>query len=88
MIIKTFVASVILVSTSSIAFADSIAGAVLAYDRKAQLIVLEDKTVWTLEGSEVAVPPDLKAGDRIEIDFEFAGDDGITKIEMIKRVAP
>jgi hypothetical protein len=48
------------------------------------LIVLEDKTVWSLEGSDATPPADLKAGDRIEIDFLSAGDDGITKIQTVK----
>ena len=78
----------VLALMSSSAFADSTSGKVLAYDRKAQLIVLEDKTVWSLEGSEAAAPEDLKAGDEVEIDFESEGEDGISKIESIKLQSP
>lgn len=85
MIVKTALASLILVSTYSMALADSTTGAIVAYDRVAKRIVLDDKTVWTLEGSEAAAPADLKAGDRVAIDYDTAGEDGITKIGSIKR---
>jgi hypothetical protein len=88
MIVKSLAAGFILLSTASMAYADSTVGEVVAYDRKAQRIVLDDKTIWTLEGSEAVVPPDLKAGDRIEIDFESAGDNGISKVEAVRPAPP
>lgn len=88
MIVKSLAVSVVLISTTSMAFADSVVGEIVAYDRKANRIVLEDKTIWTLEGSDVEVPPDLKAGDRVEIDFESEGDEGISKIDSIKPAPP
>ena len=84
MIKKALLASLALGLTSMNALADSTSGKILAYDRKAQLIVLEDKTVWSLDGSEAAAPDALKAGDEVEIDFESEGEDGISKIESIK----
>jgi hypothetical protein len=84
MLQKAAVASLFLLAMSGAALADSTVGTVLAFDRQALLIVLEDKTVWSLEGSDATPPADLKAGDRIEIDFLSAGDDGITKIQPVK----
>ena len=83
MIRTAFIVSIILVSTLSLAHADSTEGTILAFDRKANIIVLKDKTVWTLEGSEAAVPADLKAGDRVKIDYSAEGEDGISKIDSI-----
>ena len=66
------------------AMADTTAGAVLAFDRKAGIIVLTDKTVWTLPAG-LAVPEDLVAGDRVQIDFTMKGDEGVTAINAITR---
>lgn len=88
MFVKTAMASLILLSTVSAAYADSVEGVILAFDRKAMVLVLNDKTVWTLEGSESAVPPDLKAGEKVEINYLSAGEEGVTKIETIKRLSP
>jgi hypothetical protein len=82
MIAKGVFASVMLLSMSTMALADHSSGKILAYDRKAKLIVMKDKTVWSLDGTE-SVPPDLKAGDSIDVEFESAGEDGITKIEKL-----
>lgn len=81
---KIALGSLILAVGASAALADSTEGTVVAYDRKAGIIVLEDKTIWTLEGSEATPPPDLKAGDSIKIEYESAGDDGVTKIDAVK----
>jgi hypothetical protein len=45
-------------------------GTVLAYDRKARLLVFADKTAWSLENMQATLPFGLNAGDRIEIDYE------------------
>jgi hypothetical protein len=87
MIIKAALASAILLSSCSIALADSTVGTILAFDRVAKIIVLKDKTVWTLEGSEASAPDGLKAGDKVEIIYETAGEDGLTKIDAIKMAA-
>jgi hypothetical protein len=84
MLFRTVLASAILVSTCATAFADSVVGKILAYDRVAKIIVMDDKTVWTLVGTTTDVPPDLKAGDKVTIDYETAGEDGITKISSLK----
>jgi hypothetical protein len=67
----------------SVASADSTTGTVVAYDRKANIVVLSDKTIWTTVGSEKAIPADLKAGDRIVITYDSPGDDGVREIQSI-----
>lgn len=76
-------AALFFASSYSVAFADSVNGTILAYDRKAKIIVLNDNTVWTLGESEKAVPDGLKAGDRVTIEFESLGEDGTGTIETI-----
>ena len=66
------------------AFADETSGTVLAYDRVAHVLVLDDKTVWSLPG-DLILPDDLVAGDTITIDFQTAGDNGVGKINSITR---
>ncbi|TMV10117.1 hypothetical protein FGK63_03385 [Ruegeria sediminis] len=66
------------------ALADEVTGTILAYDRVEGLIVLTDKTVWSLELIEAA-PEGLVAGDMIHIEYETAGEDGITKINAIHK---
>ena len=43
-------------------------------------------TVWTLPAS-IALPDDLVAGDKVMIDFESAGENGIATINTLTRVA-
>ena len=66
---------------------DAVDGTVLAYDRKANVIVLTDKSVWTLEKLEGALPEELQAGDRIAIRYQANEDDGLTVIHSIERLA-
>lgn len=67
------------------ALADETTGEILAYDRLANMIVLTDRTVWALSDT-VLIPADLRAGDRVRIDFELAGEDGIVTIDSLERV--
>ncbi|SDY49374.1 hypothetical protein [Citreimonas salinaria] len=66
------------------ALADETTGTILAYDRVAGLLVLEDKTVWELSAS-VTVPEDLVAGDRVRMVYTTAGEDGLTSIDSLTR---
>lgn len=86
MIVKALAASAILTLTAAAALADSKTGTIVAFDRQAKVIVFKDKTIFTIEGSEAAVPEGLKAGDRVEMQYETAGEDGLTKIDSIKVV--
>ena len=64
------------------ALADEITGEILAYDRVDHVIVLEDKSVWNMPET-LDLPADLKAGDRIRIQFTSAGDSGVGKIDGV-----
>ena len=66
------------------AFADETTGTILAFDRVDGVIVLNDKTVWSLELLDVQ-PTDLKAGDFVRIMYDTAGEDGLTKIASIEK---
>ncbi len=67
------------------ALADETTGTIQAYDRLDHLIVLKDKTVWSLPGA-LPVPADLKAGDKVRIVYTAAGDSGIIKIDTLTRL--
>ena len=62
---------------------DMMEGTVLALDRKAKALVLTDKTVWSLMELASTLPSGLKAGDRVEIQYE-SDEDGVTSISSIK----
>lgn len=65
------------------AFADTVTDTVLAFDRKANLIILADKTVFDVTGVDAAMTEMLVAGDTVTITYESRGDDGIGKIDSI-----
>ena len=67
------------------ALADETTGEILAYDRLANLVVMRDRTVWTL-GPDLLVPADLRSGDRVRIEYAGAGESGVGKIMRIERV--
>lgn len=74
--------------TSFHVFAQDISeGTVLAYDRKANVLILTDRSVFPLEKLTSAAPDNLKAGDRVNIQYDSNEDDGITAIHSI-RVIP
>jgi len=66
----------ILSLTATATLADSLVGTIVAFDRKAGIIVLDDKTVWTLAKGDAEVPEGLKAGDKVEIKYDSLGEDG------------
>ncbi|WP_199221381.1 hypothetical protein [Maritimibacter sp. 55A14] len=68
------------------AFADETEGHVLAYDRRAGIIVLTDKTVWVVPG-EITLPADLGRGDRVLFEYDSAGEDGLAAINEVTRLA-
>ncbi|RVT82001.1 hypothetical protein DXV76_18250 [Rhodobacteraceae bacterium CCMM004] len=65
------------------AMADEARGVVIAFDRFAQIIVLDDKTVWTLRDGGAEAPEGLVAGDTVVITYEGTGEDGFGVIESI-----
>lgn len=66
------------------AFADGTSGTVVAYDRVSHVIVLNDNSVWTVP-ADFALPDNLVAGDRIVINYQSNGDNGVGKYLSITR---
>ena len=83
---RTILAAAVAVVSALPAFADETEGHVLAYDRKAHVIVLTDKSTWSLP-ADMMVPADLGAGDRVLFEYETAGEDGLTAITAVTRLA-
>lgn len=78
----------VLVCASSMAVAEDIAvGTLLALDRKAKMLVLSDRSAWTLEEMKSPLPAELKAGDRVEIRYE-SDEEGIGEIKSIRLLPP
>ena len=86
--VKTLAAlpALALLAASTSALADAVDGTVLAHDRVANILVLSDKTVWTLANLEAPLPDGLAAGDRVEISYESNEDDGLKLIHSVKRL--
>ena len=74
----------ILVVSASASYADTFKGTVIAFDREANVIVIDDKSVFNFEGQGVMVPDDLKAGNTIEIESEGEGEDGYGNLTSVK----
>ena len=66
------------------ALADETAGTILAFDRVAKVIVLEDKTIWPV-GEATELSEDLVAGDKVTIVYVGGGDTGVASITSILR---
>ena len=82
--IGTFIVTLLIVS--QVQAMDIVESAVLAYDRKANIIVLRDKTVWDLDLLAEPLTEDFSAGDKIEIRYESNEDDGVQVIHSIALV--
>lgn len=77
-----------LLSVTSQAVAEDVSnGTILALDRKAGMLVLSDRTAWSLEAMKSTLPAELKAGDRIEIRYE-SDEEGVGEIKSIRLVPP
>jgi hypothetical protein len=76
-----------LLAVATPVFADETTGTVLAFDRVAGVIVLTDRTVYSLDLLGSNPVEDMVAGDKVVIDFESAGENGIGKINSITRVS-
>jgi hypothetical protein len=75
-----FIASMLLCAAP--ALADETEGKVIAFDRVAKVLVLEDKTIWSL-GEKTEITPDLVAGDLVKIVYVGGGDTGIGPITSV-----
>lgn len=67
------------------ALADSTTGKILAFDRQADVIVMEDRTVWQLP-PKLLIPTDLVAGDTVTITFTSAGENGIGSVDKLEKL--
>jgi hypothetical protein len=64
------------------ALADETSGRVVAFDRVAKVLVLDDKTIWSL-GDKTVISDDLMAGDMVKILYAGGGDAGIGTINSV-----
>jgi hypothetical protein len=64
------------------ALADETTGRVVAFDRIAKVLVLDDKTIWNL-GEQTEVSDALMAGDMVKIVYAGGGDAGIGTITSV-----
>lgn len=78
-------ASAILLSATQVNAKDVADGTILAFDRKARILVFTDKTVWPLEKMAGELSEKLKAGDRIQIIYD-ADEEGVDKIYSIEKI--
>lgn len=81
---RVLLSAITLVALAVPALADEVTGSVLAYDRVDNIIVLDDKTVWTIP-ADFALPADLIAGEKIIIEFQGAAENGIGDLISIAR---
>lgn len=61
---------------------DATDGTVLVYDRKANLLILTDRTVWALEALKSPLPAGIEAGSRVHIEYE-SDEEGVSAINNI-----
>ena len=73
-----------LTALSAPASAAETTGTILAYDRLANIIVLQDKSSWTLD-AKTLVPSDLMAGDKVTLTFASDGDNGAKPATKLTR---
>lgn len=81
---RVILSAITLIAMALPALADEVTGTVLAYDRVDNIIVLDDKTVWTIP-ADFAVPADLIAGEKITIEFQGAAENGVGLLLSIAR---
>ena len=77
-----FISALSILSSSPV-FADSVTSLVVAYDRVANRVVLEDNTVFSFDPAGVEIPITLSAGDEVTITFQSSEEEGIEQIDSI-----
>ena len=83
---RTLFAAAIAV-TAAPALADEVEGTVVAHDRLAHRVIMDDRTIYEYNPETTKVPRAILAGDRVRIDFR-GGEDGIESIQSIEIVTP
>tara|TARA_R110002167_G_C12426123_1_gene629377 strand:+ start:455 stop:718 length:264 start_codon:yes stop_codon:yes gene_type:complete len=81
----SLLASAILLSATPVNAKDVADGTILAFDRKARILVFVDKTVWPLEKMSTQLSDNLKAGDRVQVIYD-ADEEGVDKIYSIEKL--
>ena len=69
------------------ALAGTFKGEILAHDRVAHRIVMEDKSIVTYDPAKIKLPDDLKAGDMVEVEFSGAEGDMavVSSVKVVKQ---
>lgn len=81
---RALLAAVVLFAATPV-LADTTEGTILAFDRQADILVMEDKTIWQLNPNTL-IPADLAAGDRVKITFTSFGDDGVRSVDELEKL--
>ena len=84
--LSLFIVTLLTISTAQAT--DIVESTVLAHDRKANVIVLKDKTVWDLDLLAQPLANDFQAGDKVEIRYESNEDDGVVVLHSIVLIQP
>ena len=79
------ITTTLIVTSLNLLAQDSSNGTILAFDRKANTLVLSDRTVWPLELLKTPLAAELKAGDQVMILYE-SDEDGISSIQSVQLV--
>ncbi|MCE0505304.1 hypothetical protein LR948_08075 [Roseivivax sp. GX 12232] len=82
--LKPFAAAALLALAPLAAFADQTQGTIATYDPEKRLLVLTDKTVWSLETLETA--PVLAPGQKVAILYTSDADNGWKTINAVSIV--
>ena len=69
------------------ALADEVEGTVVAHDRLAHRVIMDDRTIYEYDPATTTLPRAILAGDRIRIDYR-GGEDGVEAVTSIEIVAP
>lgn len=85
MLARVVAASLMVVTASGAAAADTVTDRVFTFDPVKKMLVMQDRTVWSLKDL-AEMPAGLKSGDRVTIDFKSDGDNGPTKVLAVRTV--
>jgi hypothetical protein len=66
------------------AFADATQGTVSVFDPARKLMILTDRTVWTITDKTI-FDPAIKEGDQVLITFTSGGENGIVQTNTVAR---
>lgn len=67
------------------ALADEVTGTVVAHDRVAHRVIMEDRTIYEYDPATTELPRAILAGDTVRVTYR-GGEDGIEAIERIEIV--